>query len=76
MTLSNLRARQAIISEVIRTLGGTKAVADMFDVVPSAVSNWRSLGRFPARTYMQLTRKLKTKGKHVPAHLGGMHHGL
>jgi hypothetical protein len=52
-------------SDVIDALGGTKVVAAMFGVQPSAVSNWRAEG-IPLRRRFRLARELQARGKPVP----------
>ena len=39
------------VDAVIDALGGNGPVSKLFGFVPSAVSNWRKLGRFPPATY-------------------------
>jgi hypothetical protein len=70
--MTDLKARQKQVAAIIDELGGTTYVARFVSVVPSAVSNWRKNGRFPARTYLQLTRELKTKKAPIPSYLWGM----
>jgi hypothetical protein len=54
--------------EVIDALGGTSAVAEIFDVWPSAVSNWRKLG-FPAWTHSRITRVCGERGIEIAVEL-------
>jgi hypothetical protein len=49
------------VDTVIDTLGGNLAVAKLFNTAPSAVSNWRGTGRFPARTYVLIQTELDKK---------------
>lgn len=73
ITSDDLNARRALVDAVIRYLGGTNAVADMLDVVPSAVSNWRSAGRFPSHTYVLMASHLRGMGaRATPGYLWGM----
>lgn len=51
------------VDEIVRELGGTVATARLFDVVPSAVSNWKQDGRFPARLHYRIARELQARGK-------------
>jgi DNA-binding transcriptional regulator YdaS (Cro superfamily) len=67
-----LKTRQVMVGDLVRALGGGSAVARVIGVSPSAVSNWQRLGRFPARTYLQIRRRLKAKGKNAPEQLWGM----
>ena len=55
---------------IIEELGGTSAVARIAQVVPSAVSNWRRMGRFPSRTYVLLAGRLQVPN--IPIYLWGM----
>lgn len=68
--MTELKARQAQVSAIVEELGGTVAVARIARVVPSAVSNWRRAGRFPARTYVLLAGRLRVPN--TPAYLWGM----
>ncbi|MBE8190757.1 MAG: hypothetical protein HAW64_00900 [Alphaproteobacteria bacterium] len=51
-------------SDVIDAFGGTKALADILGVRPSAVSNYRKLG-FPAKAYYQLAQMARQRGLNV-----------
>lgn len=57
---------------VIDALGGTTALARLTGNKAQVVSNWRSFGRFPPRTYLFLTGALAEIGKSAPDHLWGM----
>ncbi len=37
-------------------------MATRYNVVPSAVSNWRKAGRFPARLHLRIDRDTKALG--------------
>ena len=50
------------VSELIDALGGTTAVAKIFGVLPSAVSNWRAASYFPARLHYRISREAATRG--------------
>lgn len=50
------------VSEVIDALGGNKAVAEMFGVGVSAVSNWRSWNKFPPRLHLRVLRECEARG--------------
>jgi transposase-like protein len=68
-TVATTKDRRRQVDRLIDELGGTCAVAQMLGVVPSAVSNWRRLGRFPSRTYVQLATRLRSV---PPAYLWNM----
>jgi hypothetical protein len=65
-----LKARQLKVDAIVTRLGGTNKVAEMAGVVPAAVSNWRKRGKFPAHTYVQISKALDMP---APAYLWGMH---
>jgi hypothetical protein len=65
-------SRREQVASLIQVLGGTSALARLVDVVPSAVSNWRRLGRFPARLYLQMRDELADRGVFAERHLWGM----
>lgn len=44
------------VSEFIDALGGTGATAKIFEVGPSAVSNWRAAGRLPPRLHLRAAK--------------------
>jgi hypothetical protein len=71
--MPRVKLRRKQISSLIDALGGTCEVARQVGVVPSAVSNWKRAGRFPARLYVQMRRKLKACGVTADSHLWGMH---
>jgi hypothetical protein len=58
--------------EVIEALGGTTAVAALTGRTYPAAFNWRGATRFPANTYITITRALEAKGKTAPPSLWGM----
>ena len=72
MPRPNLNQRRNEIDEIILGLGGTVVVAKLAGVVPSAVSNWRRLGRFPARTYILFSGRLAGMKKSAPGYLWGL----
>ena len=51
------------VAEFIEALGGTSFVAAEIGTVPSAVSNWKTLGRLPdsARIHRELARLARAK---------------
>jgi len=57
---------------VIEALGGLKAVADITGSKYSAVGNWATYGKFPARTFVVLTDALRSTGRQAPPSLWGM----
>lgn len=48
--------------DVIDALGGTGKVAALFGVLPSAVSNWRAAGEFPARMHYRVYEACQRAG--------------
>jgi hypothetical protein len=66
------KSRRKQVSNLVDALGGTCQLARLAGVVPSAVSNWKRTGRFPARLYVQMRRKLKARGMTADIHLWGM----
>lgn len=56
-------------SELIDALGGNAAVAQIADVGPSAVSNWRKFGAIPPRLYLRIAAAGRELGILVPEHL-------
>lgn len=59
-------------AEVMDALGGNAAVADLTGSRATAVSNWRSFGKFPAKFYVLMTDELRRRGLRAPALLWGM----
>lgn len=57
------------VSDVIEALGGTSAAAKMFGVRPSAVSNWKSFGRFPDRVHHRVFLECQSRGIDLPPEL-------
>lgn len=60
----NRRIRTA--SALIDFFGGTNKVAEKYDVVPSAVSNWRRTG-FPPRLHYRVFKDAQAAGIVLPA---------
>jgi hypothetical protein len=58
--------------DVIDELGGNIAVGALTGSTAKAVSNWRSLGKFPWHTQMPIIEALRVRGKTAPASLWGM----
>ena len=52
---------------LIDALGGTTKVSELFGVLPSAVSNWRKDGYFPARLHLRVFRVAEERGIELPA---------
>lgn len=58
---------------VIEALGGTNAAQEIVAAkTPSVVCNWRSRGRFPARTYCPMIDALARLGKTANPELWGL----
>lgn len=60
------------VDTIISALGGNQKVATITHTDPKAISNWRSLGKFPAATYVALQTRLKQMGLSAPDKLWGM----
>jgi hypothetical protein len=58
--------------DVIDALGGTTAVSKIMGVALAVVSNWRSMERFPAHTFLGLRDALRDAGFAVPEDLWRM----
>ena len=50
------------VSDVIDSLGGTTKAAAILGVGPSAVSNWKATGEFPARLHFVIFRECERRG--------------
>ena len=50
------------VSEVIQALGGTKAVAQLFDLREAAVGNWRIANAMPPHTFTKIQAELMASG--------------
>ncbi len=50
------------VGTLIDKLGGTGRTAEIFGVLPSAVSNWRRLNRFPARLHYRIAKAAEELG--------------
>lgn len=51
------------VDEAIEALGGTGAAAQLLDVVPGTVSNWRADGaRIPAEYFLIISAELGRRG--------------
>lgn len=58
-------------SEAIDALGGTSAVADMFDCPMQRVSNWRRAG-IPSKYSLAISDALKAIGKRADPKIFGL----
>lgn len=54
------------VSQVVAAFGGTCAMAAAFGVGPSAVSNWKRSGRFPARLHYRIAKIAQSRGIEIP----------
>lgn len=50
------------VSDVIEQLGGTSRAAELFDVTPQAVSNWRAEGKFPPSRHLEVYEICQARG--------------
>ena len=57
------------INEAIAAFGGTGKMAKRFGVGPSAVSNWKTAGRFPDRLHYRIAKAAEEEGIKLPASL-------
>lgn len=57
---------------VVDALGGISAVATLTGRNYKAAAMWKSLNKFPANTYLILTKALADKGESAPIELWGM----
>lgn len=61
------------VEQVIETLGGHKAVAELANCSsPSVVPMWKSRKKFPSWTYTVILPALQAKGLSAPNKLWGM----
>ncbi len=58
--------------DVMDAIGGTSAVAKITGRTYNAAHNWRSFEKFPANTFVVMSRALREKGLNAPAELWGM----
>lgn len=65
-TRTEYAGRMKTASEVIDALGGTTATAKIFGVLPSAVSNWRAAGMFPAALHYRVFRVCQARNIDLP----------
>ena len=63
--LNYYREMLTSVSEVVRELGGNGKVAERYGVKSSAVSNWRTWNRFPARLHYKISRDAAELGIEV-----------
>jgi hypothetical protein len=59
-------------ADVISSLGGLSAVAELTRATPKSVWNWKKSGRFPAKTYLALISALAHRGDTAPNTLWNM----
>jgi hypothetical protein len=50
------------VTDVINALGGTKAVAAMFDLKEAAISVWRVNNAMPPHTFTKIASELLSRG--------------
>jgi hypothetical protein len=60
------------VGQVIELLGGPSVMAALTNRTPQAVSNWKTANRFPAWSYLTLSRKLEEVGWQAPPTLWGI----
>lgn len=61
------------VRDVIDTLGGIAAVAELTNAKPKTVSAWQTWrGAFPPNTYVLLTQELERRGHHAHPRLWAM----
>jgi hypothetical protein len=58
--------------EVMEALGGNVGVGRLTGGKPSAVSNWKTFGKFPANQYVVMIEALRERGFDAPPSLWGM----
>ena len=68
MTLSPLETAE----QVIEKLGGLNAVEALTAARYKSVSQWKTSGKFPARTFLVMTKALRDRGFKAPVALWGM----
>lgn len=66
--LPQLSTFKAVFDE----LGGYKGLGELTGAKTSAVSNWVKNQQFPARTYLQITSKLRDLGHEADSSLWSM----
>ena len=50
------------VSDAVDAFGGTTVTSKIFGVLPSAVSNWRTDGRFPDRLHYRISKEAEQRG--------------
>ena len=58
--------------QVFDALGGNPGVAELTAGKPTQISNWRSEGSFPPKTYCVMRDALRARRKKAPDHLWRM----
>jgi len=59
------------VDQVVEALGGTFKAAAAANVVPSAVSNWKTRRRIPSDRFFVISDALKRRGKKVSPEIFG-----
>jgi hypothetical protein len=68
--------RLCTVSDVVDALGGNLGVAAITGVKhTSAISNWKRIGKFPAKTHKILQDALHERSMKAPDDLWGIIHG-
>lgn len=73
--LDRIRPPFTTTAAVIAALGGQAAVVKLTGSAPSAVANWNSEPRFPARFYCIMLKALHKRGFHAGPRLWGQCNG-
>ncbi|CAN1724411.1 protein of unknown function [Hyphomicrobium sp. 1Nfss2.1] len=60
------------VAQLVTALGGTTALANWLDVVPSTVSNWKEHDRIPPGWHLQLYLECRTRELSVAPGLFGI----
>jgi hypothetical protein len=70
--MSCLMKAKTPTAEIVETLGGTRAVAELTGVTYSAVANWIMFEKFPPNTYVMMKDELEKLGLDAPPALWKM----
>jgi hypothetical protein len=71
-----MREELRTVSEVVAALGGNQAVMALTGSKHgSAVSNWKKIGKFPAKTHKIVKDALRKRSLSAPDDLWGIIHG-
>jgi hypothetical protein len=60
------------VNDALAVIGRTKDAARELGVGPSALSNWRADGQFPAKRYLAISKALQKRGHEIPLELFDM----